>query len=112
MTFPITPEEEERAARYSLKGSALVDVINNGKTAPNPIPPLVGRTFTMSGKTITIHAASLRADLRLFIDVTINGVRNQYVITNPPVIPRTISGNERQDLIQAASEMIAHLPVA
>lgn len=105
---------------YQLKIDALRDVILNGKPAPNPIPPLVNRTFTLDGKTIRVNACSIvsRADAdgvlvpMLFVDVTLNGsVTHQVYYTNPPVIPRSETGNEKQDLIQAASETLALLPV-
>lgn len=109
---------------YSLKATALLDVILNGKPAPNPIPPVLNRTFTLDGTTIRVNAASIVSRQGsdgetvpvLFIDVTLTRgavtVTHQLFITNPPVIPKSPSGNERQDLIQAASEILATLPVA
>jgi hypothetical protein len=104
--------------------AALLDVILNGKPAPQPIPPIIDRTFTLDGTTILVNAASLVPRLNaegetveaLFIDVTLTRgpitATHQFFFINPPVIPRSESGNERQDLIQAASEIIATLPVA
>lgn len=104
---------------YSLKVEALRDVIINGKPAPNPIPPVLGRTFTLDGKTIRVNVCTVLqkegsdGELvpTLYIDVTVNGVTHQIYYTNPPVLPRSPGGNEKQDLIQCASEMLAQLPV-
>lgn len=109
---------------YELKNAALRDVIINGKPAPNPIPPVLGRTFTLDGTTVRVNACSLvpRVDAEgntveaLYIDVTLTRnavtVTHQVYYINPPVLPRSVSGNEKQDLIAAASEMIAQIPVA
>lgn len=100
---------------YNLKIAALRDVILNGKPAPNPIPPLINRTFTLDGKTIRVNVCSIvtkNGVPMLFVDVTLNGsVTHQVYYTNPPVVPRSETGNERQDLIQCASELLAQLPV-
>lgn len=108
---------------YNLKNEALRDVILNGKPAPNPVPPLVNRTFTLDGTTIRVNACSIVPRVvegetlnQLFIDVTLTraplaSVTHQVYYTNPPVIPRTETGNAKQDLIQCASELLALLPV-
>lgn len=107
----------------SLKISAIYDIIVNGKPAPNPIPPLLERTFTTDGTTIRVNVASM-VNLKgsdgetvqaLYMDVTLTRggvtVTHQWYSANPPIIPVSSSGNEKQDLIQAASEIIAQLPV-
>jgi hypothetical protein len=117
-------ERQQTLDIYQLKNAALLDVLWNGKPAPQPVPPVVGREFTLDGTTIRVNTASLVPKLNaegetveaLFIDVTLTRgpvtVTHQVFYVNPPVIPRSPTGNERQDLIQAASEMIAQLPVA
>jgi hypothetical protein len=112
-------EDEKRVAVYDLKNEAIRDIIVNGKPAPQPIPPLINREFTLDGTTIRVNACSIvvkNGTPTLFIDVTLTRdavtVTHQVFYTNPPVIPRSPSGNEKQDLIAAASEMIAQLPVA
>lgn len=118
-------ERQQTIDIYNLKIAALRDVILNGKPAPNPIPPLINRTFTLNGTDIRINACSVvnrqdeNGDLvpMLFIDVTLTRapappVTHSVYYVNPPVIPRPETGNARQDLIQAASEMLAQLPVA
>jgi hypothetical protein len=109
-------DNQKRLDIYNLKIEALRDVILNGKPAPNPIPPLINRTFTLDGVTIRVNACSIvvkSGTPMLFIDVTLNGsVTHQVYYTNPPVIPRSPTGNERQDLIAAASEILAMLPVS
>jgi hypothetical protein len=106
-------DDQKRLAVYSLKGTALIDVIMNGKPAPSPIPPLINRTFTLDGKTVRINAATLLPNQSLMISITLNGtVNHTNIITNPPILPRVTTGNEKQDLIQAVSEMLADLPVS
>jgi hypothetical protein len=116
-------ERQRELDIYELKNAALLDVLWNGKPAPQPVPPVVGREFTLDGTTIRVNTASLVPKLNaegetveaLFIDVTLTRgpatVTHQVYYINPPVIPRSPTGNERQDLIAAASEMIAQLPV-
>lgn len=107
---------------YNLKLTALRDVIVNGKPAPNPIPPVLGRTFTLNGMDIHVNQCAIVSRRgtdgvmvpMLYISVTLTkssvSVTHQVYYVNPPVIPNSETGNEKQDLIQAASEMISHLP--
>jgi hypothetical protein len=116
-------ERQKSLDIYQLKNAALLDVLWNGKPSPQPIPPVVGREFTLDGTTIRVNTASLVLRMAtdgqlvegLFIDVTLTRgpitVTHQVHYYNPPVIPGSPTGNERQDLIAAASEMIAALPV-
>lgn len=117
-------ERQQTLDIYALKNDALRDVILNGKPAPNPIPPLINRTFTLDGTTIRVNACSIVPRIgsqgetinQLFIDVTLTrapfaSVTHQIYYTEPIVFPKTETGNEKQDLIQAASEMLADLPV-
>ena len=100
-------DEQKRAARYDIKNVALIDVILNGKPSPNPIPPLINRTFTAhGGKTYTVRSAVATTDKALKIMVEINGTPHMLFIKNPPCLPQSITGNEKQDLIQAAIEMM------
>lgn len=108
---------------YNLKVGALHDVIVNGKPAPNPIPPLLNRTFTLDGTTIRVNACSIVNRVgsdgevvpTLYVDVTLTRGAvtdtHQVYYVNPPILPRSESGNEKDDLIQAAAEIIAQLPV-
>src|SRR4051812_4726388 len=82
---------------YDLKVAALRDALVNGKPAPSPIPPVVGRTFTLAGATIHVNAASAvrrtGADGQevsaLYIDVTVtrggSTATHQVTYVNPPV---------------------------
>lgn len=106
-------EDEKRSQIYTVKTVALLDVINNGKPAPGPIPALLGRIFTptIGGYTIRINTARMTAEASLELSVTFNANTAQAVthfitIVNPPVIPRSVTGNEKQDLITAAAEML------
>ncbi len=107
-------ERQQTLDIYALKNEALRDVILNGKPSPNPIPPLINRTFTFNGTDIRVNACSIVArggTPMLFIDVTLTRapaapVTHQLYITNPPVLPKVQSGNQKQDLIQAVSELI------
>jgi hypothetical protein len=99
-------DAQKRAAIYQIKTVALLDVIINGKPAPGPIPPLLGRTFTQNGTTYNVQGARAGANNELLIVIAINGAAHKLVITNPPTIPASITGNEKQDLIQAAMEML------
>jgi hypothetical protein len=108
---PSLTDDQKRGALRQIKATALVDVINNGKPAPNPIPPLVRRQFDHGGIGIYIHHASVTPDGDLRVEVTLTRapalpVTHTIIIRNPPVLPRQISGAERQDLIQAAVEML------
>lgn len=101
-------EEQKRKTIYDLKGNALVDVIYNGSGS---IPPLIQRTFTTGGLTIYLHKAEVLANgaLRIFVTLTrAPGLpkTEEIILVNPPVLPRSITGNERQDLIQAAVELL------
>lgn len=112
---PTLTDAQKRHAIRGLKCTALVDVINNGKPAPNPIPPLIRRNFTVDGLTVYIHSAVMTADNDLRLEVTLTRapqmpVTRTVVVRNPPCLPRQITGNERQDLIQAAIEMLGSVP--
>lgn len=109
---PNKSEEQKRQECYHLKSSSLVDVIYNGKPAPNPISPLIGRDFTIDGLGVRVNFAKVRDDNSLFVDVTLTRspalpVTHQITIVNPPVIPAQMTGDEKQDLIQAAYEMLS-----
>lgn len=126
--------EEQKSKRIaSLKSVSLLDVILNGKPAPQPIPALLGREFTTrDGVTVIILSVSVGvavgniitiknpADLDaeeqgdLFITMRLtrppaNPVTKTVRFVNPPILPAIIDGNEKRDLITAASEMIEGL---
>ena len=94
-------KKDERAATleiYALKTNALLNVIERGKTVAH------------SDYTFRINDARMIGEGRLFLDVTFargpSEVTHQITITNPPVLPRERTGNERDDLITAISEML------
>lgn len=108
---PNKTDAQKRSEVYQLKGTALIDVIYNGKPAPNPLPPLIHREFTKDGITIFVNYAKMITNDILLVNVTVTRPLQQPVvwdlrITNPPVLPRQITGNEKQDLIDAAFEMV------
>jgi len=94
--------KDERAATleiYALKTNALLNVIERGKIVAH------------KDYTFRINDAKLIGEGRLFLDVTFarppaEPVTHQITITNPPVLPRERTGNERDDLITAVSEML------
>jgi len=94
-------KKDERAQTleiYTLKTSALLGVIRCGHTVQH------------KDYTFRINDARMIGEGRLFLDVTFvrgpNTVTHQITITNPPVLPRERTGNERDDLITAISEML------
>jgi hypothetical protein len=104
-------DREKDLAVYTLKTTALIDVIRNGKPAPNPIPALLGRTFTLNGVSYRINGVKEGVNSSLIVNVTFTrapaaAVTHDIIIVNPPVLPKVLTGNEKQDLIQAASEML------
>jgi hypothetical protein len=94
--------KDERAATleiYALKTNVLLGVIERG------------RTVAHKDYTFRINDAKLIGEGRLFLDVTFarppsGEITHQITITNPPVLPRERTGNERDDLITAISEML------
>ena len=93
--------KDERAATleiYALKTNALLNVIERGKIVAH------------KDYTFRINDARMIGEGRLFLDVTFARgpvtVTHQITITNPPVLPRERTGNERDDLITAVSEML------
>jgi len=94
-------KKDERAQTleiYGLKTNALLGVIERGKTVAH------------TDYTFRINDARMVGEGRLFLDVTFargpTEVTHQITITNPPVLPRERTGNERNDLITAISEML------
>jgi len=91
-------EDERRQRTYALKANALRSVIE------------LGREVEHDGFTFRINKAEVTPQQRLFLDVTFargpTEVTHQITITNPPVLPRERTGNERNDLISAISEML------
>lgn len=94
--------KDERAQTleiYALKTNALLGVIERGKAVAH------------KDYTFRINDARMVGEGRLFLDVTFwrgpsGEVTHQITITNPPVLPRERTGNERNDLITAISEML------
>lgn len=110
----LTDEQKSRAIA-TLKATALYDVIVNGKPAPQPIPAVLNREFTTrDGVTVTCITAALvnEGDLLLTLILTrppANPVTRTVIFVNPPVLPATVTGDEKRDLITAASEMVEGL---
>ena len=110
----LTDEQKSRQIA-TLKATALYDVIINGKPNPQPIPPLLNREFTTrDGVTVTCIAAALvnEGDLLLTLILTrppANPVTRTVIFVNPPILPAILTGNEKRDLIAAASEMVEGL---
>jgi hypothetical protein len=104
--------EAKRRQVATIKATALYDVILNGKPAPQPIQPLLGRTFTTrDGVTVTCLSAALidDGDLMLTLELTrppMATVTHTVIFVNPPILPAISTGNEKRDLIAAASEMV------
>lgn len=94
-------EREQTLEIYALKTNALLDVIGTDR---------LGQTIEHNGFTFRINDARMVGEGRLFLDVTFargpNEVTHQITITNPPILPRERSGNEKQDMISAISEMV------
>ena len=93
--------KDERAQTleiYALKTNALLDVIE------------CGRTVEHNGFTFRVNDARMLGEGRLFLDVTFARgpatVTHQITITNPPVLPRERTGNEREDMATAIREML------
>jgi hypothetical protein len=110
-------------AIYQLKVAAWRDVIVNGKPAPQPVPPLLGRAYTVDGLTIEVKVCSVGSRLAndgetlpyLYLDIVftrapLQPVQHQYKIQDPPPLPKNPTGSEKQDLIQAAMEFLPTLP--
>ena len=94
-------EGEKRQRIYALKVSALLDVISG----------LIGRPFQHNGLLICINSAHATDQPALALDVTFTRppaapVTHQITITNPPLLPRNRTGNEREDLKAALAEML------
>lgn len=105
--------DEKREQIYGIKTTALIDVILNGKPAPQPVQPLLGRSINQKDFTFRINSAQATPENSLLLNVTFTKppappVIRLITIVNPPVLPTqaTRSGNEKQDLIQAVSEML------
>lgn len=94
-------KQDERAQTleiYALKTNALLGVIRPGHAVAH------------KDYTFRINDAALVGEGRLFLDVTFARgpveVTHQITITNPPVLPRERTGNEREDMATAISEML------
>lgn len=110
----LTDEQKFRQIS-NIKSFALYDVIINGKPAPQPIPKLLGREFTTrDGVTVVINAAALVNEGDLMVTLTLtrppaNPVTHTVIFVNPPILPAIQTGDEKRDLITAASEMVEGL---
>jgi hypothetical protein len=110
-------DEEKKRARYAAKASAIADIINNGKPAPNPVPAAIGQTYRLDGVDYTIFFAAqeerngvpvLRIIMlakRVVDKVTLISPQDDLIFVNPPTLTRTRS----KDLATAAREMLAGL---
>lgn len=112
-------DREKQTSICQIKAAALADVILNGKAAPNPIPPLINREFTLDGRVITVTGCAVineptsLGDMLpvLYIEMILDGVERRIRYVNPIVTPRNATGEERTDLIAAASEMLTQFRV-
>lgn len=110
----LTDEQKFRQIS-NIKSFALYDVIINGKPAPQPIPALLGREFTTrDGVIVVINAAAIINEGDLMVTLTLTrppaeAVTKTVIFINPPILPAIQTGNEKQDLITAASEMVEGL---
>jgi len=93
--------KDERAQTleiYALKTNALLGVIRCGDAVAH------------KDYTFRINDARMVGEGRLFLDVTFTRgpaeVTHQITITNPPVLPRERTGNAKEDLRTAISEML------
>jgi hypothetical protein len=110
-------DEEKKRARYAAKAWAIADILNNGKPAPNPVPPAIGQTYRLDGVDYTIFLAAaeerngvpvLRIVMlakRVVDKVTLVSPRDDLIFVNPPTLTRTRS----KDLATAAREMLQGL---
>jgi hypothetical protein len=110
-------DDEKRRARYAAKASAIADIINNGKPAPQPLPAAIGNTYRLDGVDYTIFFAAqeerngtpvLRIIMlakRVSDGVTLISPKDDLIFVNPPTLTRTRS----KDLAAAAREMLASL---
>jgi hypothetical protein len=108
-------DEEKKRARYAAKASAIADIINFGKPAPNPVPAAIGNTYRLDGVDYTIFLAAqeerngtpvLRVIMlakRVADGAVLISPRDDLVFVNPPTLTRTRS----KDLAAAAREMLA-----
>jgi len=91
-------EDERRQQIYALKANALLGVIK------------LRRTIKHGDFSYRINKAEVTPQQRLLLDVTFKRgpieMTHQFIITNPPVLPRERTGNEKEDLATAISEML------
>lgn len=109
----LTDREKTRAI-YALKVDAIADWLINGKPAPNPLPPVVGRTYTLNGVDYTVARVAVeqvKDGEGVLIKVlrvegrAVNGVQRkpfQFCIVNPPILTK----DRREHYIDAASEIV------
>jgi hypothetical protein len=92
------PEDEKRQRVYALKADVLCSVIR------------LNDTIQHGDFHYRINQAEVTPQQRLALDVTFwrddKEVTHQIIITNPPVLPRERTGNEKEDLKTAISEML------
>jgi hypothetical protein len=110
-------DEEKNRARYEVKAWAIADILNNGKPAPNPVPPAIGNTYRLDGVDYTLFFAAqeerngvpvLRIIMlakRVADGVTLISPKDDLIFVNPPTLTRTRS----KDLAAAAREMLSGL---
>jgi hypothetical protein len=110
-------DDEKKRARYAAKASAIADIINFGKPAPNPVPPAIGNTYRLDGVDFTIFLAAaeerngtpvLRIIMlakRVVDGAVLISPKDDLIFVNPPTLTRTRS----KDLAAAAREMLAGL---
>lgn len=109
----LTAREKTRAI-YALKVDSIANWLINGKPAPQPLPPVVGSTFTLNGvdyKVVRVAVEQIPDGDGVPIKVlriegsAVKGAQRQsfqFRIVNPPVLTRDL----REHYIDAASEII------
>ncbi len=104
-------DSQKKSLIYQTKLYSIVDVINNGKPAPNAIEPLLGRSYTLGSISYRINSLATLPNYALKLNVTFTKapaypITHNIVIVNPPVKPKVSTGDEKTDLIQSVQEML------
>jgi hypothetical protein len=107
-------DEEKKRARYAAKASAIADIINNGKPAPNPVPAAIGNTYRLDGVDYTIFFAAqeerngtpvLRIIMlakRVADGATLVSPRDDMIFVNPDIY----GSGRKKDLVEAARDRL------
>jgi len=90
-------DAQRRAAVYRIKTHALVAEIRRR---------LLDRPYTHQGYNYLIREVMAGPADQLIFAVEIDGTKHTVHITNPPLLPRNPTGNERRNLRRAVREML------